>query len=127
MITLDARTVYVWYAIPDAVTDRDLLRRYEALLCADERAQWERIRPAAVRHTYLVAHALVRVTLSRYANVEPRAWTFVRNEYGRPEIAGAHSSARLRFSLSHTTGAAACGVVLLVKLLVQNGSAGPLL
>jgi len=51
---------------------------------------------------------LVRNTLSRYAPIEPRDWSFKYNRYGRPEIAGGGSTLGLRFNLSHTKGLVAC-------------------
>ncbi|HZI05376.1 MAG TPA: 4'-phosphopantetheinyl transferase superfamily protein, partial [Archangium sp.] len=63
------------------------------------------------RQQFLVSHALVRVTLSRYVPTSPQSWCFSTNTYGRPEIAGEVPS-RLRFNLSHTDGMAVCAVVL---------------
>jgi len=42
------------------------------------------------RHEYLVAHALLRTALSRYAPVAPSAWTFTRGPSGKPETGAAH-------------------------------------
>ena len=109
---LDERSVHLWYVHQDALVDRHLLDAYVELLSHDERARWQRLRAAAARHAYLVAHALLRTTLSRYADVAPRRWAFVCNEHGRPEIVASPGAPPLRFSLSHTTGLVACGVAL---------------
>jgi 4'-phosphopantetheinyl transferase len=53
----------------------------------------------------------VRFTLSRYAPVEPGAWSFVANEYGCPAVQGEEGT-RLRFNLSHTDGMAVVAVAL---------------
>jgi len=58
----------------------------------------------------VAAHALLRMTLSRFADVAPGGWHFRTGHHGRPEIAAPAS--RLRFSLSHTRGLAACAVML---------------
>ena len=80
------------------------------LLSDEERERHGRFHFERDRALYLAAHALLRITLSRHANVDPQAWQFRTGKYGRPEIAEPHS--RLRFNLSHTHGLAACAVVL---------------
>jgi 4'-phosphopantetheinyl transferase len=80
------------------------------ILSDEERERHSRFHFERDRALYLTAHALLRITLSRYANVDPQRWQFRAGKYGRPEIAGPRS--RLRFNLSHTYGLAACAVVL---------------
>jgi 4'-phosphopantetheinyl transferase len=101
----------VWLAEPEAVTDPLLLDAYAGLLDAQERDKSQRFHFERHRRQYLVSHALVRLTLSRYAPVAPEAWTFETNHYGRPEVHGAWSP-RLRFNLSHTDGMALCAVMV---------------
>jgi 4'-phosphopantetheinyl transferase len=64
------------------------------------------------RHEYLIAHALVRVVLSRYAPVPPEGWQFAAGTSGKPEISGPEGVGPLRFNLSHTRGLCACAVTL---------------
>lgn len=101
--------VHVWLARPEQITSNELLRDYEGLLDAEETALRSRLRFEADRHRYLVAHALLRTTLSAYADVDPRDWRFSRNAFGRPEPMPSHQG-RLRFNLSRTTGLIACAV-----------------
>jgi len=101
--------IHVWYVFSDRVTDAELLARYEALLSPEEKARRERFLQAKDRHQQLIARALVRTTLSRYAEVPPGAWTFTPNAYGRPEISGPIKT-ELRFNLSHTRGMVVCAV-----------------
>ena len=61
---------------------------------------------------FLVSHALVRTTLSRYLNLPPEQWTFREGEHGRPEIDPPGDEPHLRFNLSHTLGLVACAVCL---------------
>jgi 4'-phosphopantetheinyl transferase len=102
--------VHVWYVCPEPDVPPRLRDRYEELLSDDERERFRRFVFDADRLRYLVAHALVRTTLSRYADVPPHAWTFSQNEYGRPEIAGPAHAPRCRFSLTHTRGLTAIAV-----------------
>lgn len=112
MLALGAADVHVWLADPNEVTDPAHQARCLALLSADERAQHARFHFARDRHLYLVAHALVRCTLSRYAAVAPAAWRFVATPHGRPELAPGVCPLPLRFNLSHTHGQVAVAVTL---------------
>jgi len=102
----------VWTAVPDQVSEPAAIARCEALLSPDERARMQRFRFERDRHIYLVAHALVRTALSRYATCAPAAWTFTANEYGRPDIAPGLCARPLRFNLSHTHGLVAVAIAL---------------
>lgn len=103
--------VHLWVVEPERVTDPGLLSAYHTLLNAEERERHSRFRFEKHRQQFLVSHALVRVTLSRYAPVPPASWRFSTNAYGRPEISG-EGLPRLRFNLSHTDGMAVCAVAL---------------
>lgn len=107
---LDPDEVHVWYAFTDEVRGADAIAACDALLSAEERARRDRFVFDRDRHVFRVSWALVRRTLSRYAPVDPAAWTFERNAHGKPEIAAGLPAAGLRFNLSHTAGLAACAV-----------------
>lgn len=102
----------MWTAAPDRALDPAARARCEALLSADEHARMQRFRFERDRNIYLVAHALVRTALSRYAPVAPAAWRFVTNAHGRPDIAPGACARPLRFNLSHTRGLVAVAVAL---------------
>jgi len=104
--------IHLWYVRPDQVTDPDLLARYAAMLSPEEAARQRRFMFAKDRHTYLVARALVRTVLSRYAEASPEAWVFGVNEYGKPYVAGGADLPPLRFNLSHADGLVACAVAM---------------
>ena len=110
--TMDALadgSVHLWQTDVRAAADRDLLGSYERLLSREESARHRRFLRERDRDLFLVAHALVRTTLSRYCSVSPSAWEFEMGERGRPEISGP-VDAGLRFNLSHTPGRAVCAV-----------------
>ncbi|MET0658271.1 MAG: 4'-phosphopantetheinyl transferase superfamily protein [Steroidobacteraceae bacterium] len=95
--------VHLWCAHYGEMRDERLLAYYWTLLSGDERKQQQRFHFEKDRLRYLVTRALVRLTLSRYAPVEPCEWNFVANAYGRPEARyPAARSPRLKFNLSHT-------------------------
>lgn len=94
--------VDVWLTALEALT-ADLLYSYEAILSTDERERLRRFIVLEPRVQHVVARALLRTTLSRYAEVEPTQWCFETNKYGRPYLAAPVIGHDLRFNLSHTT------------------------
>jgi 4'-phosphopantetheinyl transferase len=108
-LQLPQHAVHVWLTRPDQIASEELLQAYERLLSPGETAQGSRLRFESDRHQYLLAHALVRTTLSAYVDIDPRAWRFVRNEFGRPEPL-LNQKTPLRFNLSRTAGLIACAV-----------------
>ena len=109
---LDPREIHVWTLDPDGVSDPEELQACRALLSDAEGTRHERFHFDRDRHRFLVAHALVRRTLPRHADVAPAVWTFEEGEFGRPEIRAPALEPALRFNLSHTAGLVACGVGL---------------
>ncbi len=109
LLELRPDEVHVWIVEPERIDDPRLLEAYWGLLDAREREKQRRFRFERHQRQYLVSHALVRLTLSRYAPVAPAAWTFATNAYGRPEVQGEWST-KLRFNLSHTDGMALVAV-----------------
>jgi 4'-phosphopantetheinyl transferase len=91
----------------DDERDPARLDAYRALLAPEELARGARYVFERNRHEHLVAHALKRRALSRFAPaVAPAAWRFVIGEHGKPAVADAPLD--LRFNLSHTEGLVAC-------------------
>lgn len=106
---LSASEVHLWLLQPDEV-DLALCAEYTNLLSAVERDQQQRFYFERHRRQYALTRALVRTVLSQYAEVLPGAWRFVKNRYGKPQIAEPGPYSRLRFNLSHTEGMIACAV-----------------
>ena len=102
--------VHLWIAFPDDIRDPDLSAAYGNMMTEEERRRQQRFLREPHRHLALVARALVRTTLSRYADVAPEQWRFSFNRHGRPEVAFPGGSPRLRFNLSHTRGIVVCAV-----------------
>ena len=110
LIPLAPGDVHVWLTAPESITDSALLATYAGWMNADETARHARFLFDRHRHQFLVARALVRSTLSRYAAVERPDWRFVKNQWGRPDIDPGHGLGDLRFNLSHTDGLVAVAV-----------------
>ena len=108
--TLLSQEVHVWLAKPANCHVPELIATYLSWLDAEERSRYKRFRFPKHRHEYLVAHALLRSSLSKYGNYSPKDWRFARNAYGRPEIQPGCGQPSLRFNLSHTEGLVACAI-----------------
>lgn len=108
---MSAYPVHVWLVFEDEVRTDELLTEYRRLLTQDERLAEERFHFLKGRRQYVITRALVRTVLSRYANVPPGAWRFIRDEYGRPHVAADQRPQGLpAFNLSHTQGLIVCAV-----------------
>lgn len=103
--------MHLWLVFQDEADSPDCLARYRAILPEDERLAADRFYFESGRHQALITRALVRVVLSRYCEVLPEEWRFVRDERGRPHVAPDIRPAGLpAFNLSHTRGLIACAV-----------------
>jgi 4'-phosphopantetheinyl transferase len=102
---------HVWFSIPESVQNDGKLRKLAAILSNEELNRYRRFHFPADRHRYLVSHALVRKTLSRYIDIPAEDWCFSHGEHGRPEISNPNVAA-LRFNLTHTAGLVGCVVTL---------------
>lgn len=86
---------------------------YRLIITPDENERMARFVFERDRRQFLMTRALVRTTLSRYADVSPASWRFIANEYGRPDVLDRPPGvADLRFNLSHTDGLIACAVTV---------------
>jgi 4'-phosphopantetheinyl transferase len=108
--TLGPKQIVVAFAREKEIADGETQATYSALVSDEERQRCAAFVFDRDRQVFLAAHALLRLTLSRFAPVAPKSWQFHAGAHGRPEIAEPVS--RLRFSISHTRGLAACAVVL---------------
>lgn len=111
---LEKDGIHLWFAYPDEINDQALLLSYADLLNDEEQNRWQRFHFARHRQQYLITRALLRTTLSCYRDIEPKAWRFDFNAYGKPEIAQSQNQTGLpiRFNLSHTDGLTMCGIAL---------------
>ena len=106
---LGTGSVHLWQVDVGAATSEVLVSGYARLLSPLETSRQRRFLRPQDRHLFLVSHALVRTTLSRYAAVAPHDWEFESGVRGRPEISSPLNTG-LRFNLSHTPGRAVCAV-----------------
>jgi 4'-phosphopantetheinyl transferase len=85
-------------------------RAYERLFNPAEKVRLSRYVVGHAREQHIVAWALLRTALSRYADVRPDAWEFGTNSHGKPHIIAPYIGCPLKFNISHTCGVVACAI-----------------
>jgi 4'-phosphopantetheinyl transferase len=111
MLTLQADEVQVWYAYTDRCSAPELQQSYLSLLSPQERERHARFAFEHLKAEFLLTRALCRIMLSHYAAVDPAAWSFGQNAYGRPHLLGPQQGLGLSFNLSNTRSLVAMAVV----------------
>jgi len=101
--------VDIWAAVPEAVTGSDL-DALGAGLSEDERARAAGFALESARRRFIVTRALLRRTLSRYADVAPEDWVVVRGSHGKPGLGEGQARLGLCFNVTHTPGLALCAI-----------------
>jgi 4'-phosphopantetheinyl transferase len=104
--------VHVCYAVHSptmSVAERQL-REHLEILSAEERRRHAAFRFDIDRIHYLIAHVLLRRTLSRYVGCKPRDLRFGRGRHGKPFLLAPRCSSPVEFNLTHTRGLVACAV-----------------
>jgi 4'-phosphopantetheinyl transferase len=101
-------TVHVCWRLVNSIS-ADEYRAAFSILDEDERERAGRFVFVRDRERFVVAHALVRQSLSRYADVPPEAWRFAAQAFGKPVIT-TQFDGELTFNTAHTDGCVACAV-----------------
>jgi 4'-phosphopantetheinyl transferase len=101
--------VHVWYQMTGTLGQAEV-EATVAVLSADERVRLNRFMFARDRRDYAAAHALLRRSLSRYADVAPHSWQFRNEPGGKPSLVSDEGAPPLSFNLSHTHGLVACAI-----------------
>jgi 4'-phosphopantetheinyl transferase len=99
---------HIWITFIEKQYDPRLLDWYKRILSDDEQNRYKSFYFERHRKPYLISHALLRTTLSRYMNIPPANWVFSYDSYGRPQIDKPRGTPELRFNLSRTQGIAVC-------------------
>lgn len=107
MSATDANRVDVWYVSTKDVTAQRTLDACHALLKEDERRSHAAFYFERNRHEYLLTRALGCGVLASYLGVRPDQISFVRNQWGRPELTPASP---VHFNLTNTVHVVACAV-----------------
>ncbi len=101
----------------EALCDEALVSAYQAILAPSEKAHYDACTHESSRRMYLATRALVRATLSRYADRPPESWRFAKGQRGKPQLETMPSCGPLYFNLSHTEDLVLCAVSRSVQRL----------
>lgn len=103
-IVLREGDVDIWLAKISDFSEELLLSKFLPLLNSYEKQRMSKFVYSDSRKIFLLAHALQRVALSKYLNLEADKLVFLNEENGRPELESHNNLSALRFNLSHTNG-----------------------
>jgi 4'-phosphopantetheinyl transferase len=98
-----------WLNLDDTFLDE---REWTRLLSADELQRSRRFRFPRDCRRFAIGRAMLRMLLASYLEDEPAKLSFHYSDHGKPSLAGAHESSRLRFNLSHSGNVAIFAFVL---------------
>ena len=110
MLRLSDSEIHLWFAFPGEMDDPQTPAPDRPVLDDGEQNRMARLHFPEGRRLFGVSHTLVRTTLSRYSEIPPGEWRFVKNAHGKPSIDPDLDSSPLRFNLAHTRGLAVVAV-----------------
>ncbi|MFH1726104.1 MAG: 4'-phosphopantetheinyl transferase superfamily protein [Elusimicrobiota bacterium] len=99
-LRLKPREVHVWRAPLDV--DDGTVARLRETLAPDERSRASRLRREVGAKRFLVARAVLRAILARYAGSSPESLAFRYTRNGKPELASHGRRAPIAFSVAHS-------------------------
>jgi len=110
LLDLSESEIHLWFAFPGETGGPQKPASAGPVLDDGEEARMKRLHFPDGRHLFGASHTLVRTALSRYSEIPPQEWRFVKNAHGKPLIDPHLDSSPLRFSLAHTKGLAVVAV-----------------
>jgi len=97
---LRSNEVHVWRAALSV--GQPVLQSLIGTLSPDERVKAERFHFTRDRDRSIAAHAVLRLILSRYLEIEPNDLRFSYNRFGKPALIGHSGADSLHFNMSHS-------------------------
>jgi 4'-phosphopantetheinyl transferase len=103
MPDLNPRCVHLYYAFIEQV--RALPSHALEVLSASEKIQYEKFFFEKDKDSYFLARYILRTNLTKYfPKIEPQAWKFKFNSFGKPLLSEEHLVDQLHFNLAHSGG-----------------------
>jgi len=99
---------HIWFFRDDVQLSDEQSVVYLSQLSVVERQRYQKFYYDDGKKSYLITHILLRIALSKYADVPVEAWQFICNEHGKPEIARVADLPEISFNITHTNGLCAC-------------------
>jgi 4'-phosphopantetheinyl transferase len=109
-MALSPRDVDIGYVFTEPFAHEAAQARCRAVLSAEEIARGQRLLSEKDRQAFFTRHAFLRTLLSSGTGVDPAAWQFALNPYGKPHIDAPNEFSALHFNLSHRQGVCLCGL-----------------
>lgn len=109
-LRIEHGTVHVWAW--DFESSKEELDHHMALLSYDEQSRSQRFHFARDRVRYVLSHSILRILLGRYLGLPPVLVAFTKNRYGKPDLAPALATSKIRFNMSHTSRMALLAVAV---------------
>jgi 4'-phosphopantetheinyl transferase len=106
--SLEADEVHVWHLRAEDAADPELVRRFDALLCAEERERHDRYAHERTRREFLLARGLARTVLASYTGNAASGLRFTADAFGKPVLIEPAAEPHLHFNLSHSHGVIVC-------------------
>lgn len=99
-ISVSRNEVHIWRAFLDLPAMQ--VEQLAQTLSPDELVRAERFYFERDKHRFIVARALLRITLGSYLGVQPWELQFCYGYRGKPALATIHAKSGLRFNVSHS-------------------------
>jgi len=105
------KRIDVWqFCVPDAFR----LQQLKALLSPQELARATRFKVSDAKDEFVAGRTFLKLALAEFTGLPAKSLPFHTNEYGKPELCGAHS---IHFNLSHSHG-------VLIAAISRSGPVG---
>ena len=114
---LSATTIHLWTLSAEDIATIELPNTCLSWLGETERNRHDRLQLERNQNHFLVGQVFLRKVLSNYSATPPDEWSFVTNEYGKPQLSDVHADQQLHFNLSHSGQAYVVAVVVLIETL----------
>jgi 4'-phosphopantetheinyl transferase len=89
------------------------------MLSPDEQARADRFKVVPPRHSFIVAHSLVRILLGRYLGCATQSLSFAQGDKGKPYLVAPANRFNLWFNLSHSGDLVIAGLARDVEIGVD--------
>ena len=102
MLKLKDSEIHLWHVDQAEFDATELEEKCIDWLTTIESERYQRYTFDHHRKQFLLGRMLILKTLSQYAQISPKEWKFVENDYGKPAIDNSQQECGLFFNLPHS-------------------------
>jgi 4'-phosphopantetheinyl transferase len=114
---LGANEIDLWWA--SVASWRPWLADLYRMLSRDEQIRADRFKVVPPRQSFIVAHSLIRMLLSRYLGCTTRCLAFAQGDKGKPYLLAPANRRSISFNLSHSGDLVVAGLTREVEIGVD--------